>query len=168
MEKDITADFFIKKYKLQPHHEGGYYAEIFRSDNKVMVSKEYASDERSALTSIYFLLPSNSFSAWHRVKSDEVWIYNHGCPMTILTLGNNAKLESQILGNPVLHTDAQYQITVPRNTWFCAYLNELQHFSLISCIVGPGFDFADFELADRQQLIQAFPQQQKIIEKYTL
>lgn len=167
MDRTITADFFIEEYKMQAHHEGGYYAEIFRSDNKVVVSKEYDSHKRNALTSIYFLLPSGSFSAWHRVKSDEVWVYNHGCSMTILILGNNAELEYQILGNPIIDPDAQYQIVIPRNHWFCVYLNEPQKFSLISCIVGPGFDFADFELADRKQLIQDFPQHQKLIEKFT-
>jgi predicted cupin superfamily sugar epimerase len=152
---------------MQPHREGGYYAEIFRSDNKVLVSKEYVSNERSALTSIYFLLPSSSFSAWHKVKSDEIWVYNYGCPVHILILGDNGQLASQILGNPVLHKDAELQVVVPRNHWFCAYLNDSEQFSLISCIVGPGFDFADFELADRNQLIQAFPDHQDFIEKYS-
>ncbi len=167
MNKNILPDFFIKKYNMQPHHEGGYYAEIFRSDQKVQVSKEYASSERSALTSIYFLLPGSSFSAWHKVKSDEVWVYNYGCPMHILILEDNGQLKSQTLGNPVLHKDTELQIVVPRNHWFCAYLNDPEEFSLISCIVGPGFDFSDFELADRQQLIQTFPQHQDFIEKYT-
>ena len=88
--------------------------------------------------------------------------------MRILILGNNGQLESRVLGNPVLHKDAEFQIVVSRNHWFCAYLNDPEQFSLISCIVGPGFDFSDFELADREQLTQAFPQHQDVIEKYFL
>lgn len=158
----------IEKLNLLPHPEGGYYAEIFRSQLTVTVPAEiFAGGSRSACTSIYYLLNNQSFSAWHRIRSDEIWNYHYGSTLTLLIIDEKGNLSQHQLGNPLLNEQNCLQIIAPANSWFCAFLTAKNSFSLLGCVVAPGFEFMDFELADRQKLIQQFPAHQVLIEKYS-
>jgi predicted cupin superfamily sugar epimerase len=132
------ASQLIRSLQLQPHPEGGYYRETFRSATRVVVEQRPA---RSALTTIYFLLAAGGFSAWHRVRSDEVWHWYEGEPLELL-LGSPdfSILRRHTLGpvGPV----TQPAFTVPADWWQAA--RPLGSYALCGCTVAPGFEFEDF------------------------
>jgi predicted cupin superfamily sugar epimerase len=139
----------IEKLGLRPHPEGGYYREIFRSPSQVAPADGRAA--RSALTTIYFLLPQGSQSRWHQVQSDEVWHLYEGGPLELLEL-------SQGVTDLVLHqlatistgSDAPVHTVAARN-WQAA--RAIANYALVGCTVAPGFEFADFRmLADDADL----------------
>ncbi len=163
---DLKINRIITKLGLQPHPEGGFYKETFRSNMNVTVDKEiYGIDKRSAGTSIYYLLRGNEFSAWHRFKSDEVWNYHGGSSLTLHMINGETGTYSQaIIGDATAET-AEPQFTIKENTWFAASVNDKESFSLVGCAVFPGFDFSDFELAD-PTLMEVYPELAHIIIKY--
>ena len=124
----------IEKLELKPHPEGGFYREIFRSSEIVTPADQRG--ERPALTTIYFLLTDDMFNRWHRVRSDEVWHLYEGGPLEVMELDAQCRDLSTFDVAPV-HV-------VPAGTWQAA--RSLGPYSLVGCTVGPGFEFADFEL----------------------
>jgi len=135
---------------LEPHPEGGFYKEMYRSETKV--KNLIGSSNKSALTSIYYLLAGRDFSAWHRIKSDETWYFHLGCDVLIYFFDENKLLRTKQIGM----TSKNLQITIPAHTWFAAKpLNE-NDFCLVSCAVAPGFEFDDFEIAIREDLTKEF------------
>jgi predicted cupin superfamily sugar epimerase len=125
---------------MRPHPEGGHYVELFRSAHRVQVLERKV--ERSALTSIYFMLAAGEHSRWHRVQSDEVWHYHEGDAIELL-LFDQRGLRRMRLG-PVSR-ETRPTIIVPAGTWQAA--RSTGAYTLGACTVGPGFDFADFALA---------------------
>lgn len=154
----------IEALSLAPHPEGGFYKEMHRSDT--IVEKLNSSGNKSAYTSIYYLLSGKDFSAWHRIKSDETWYFHFGCDVLIYFFDGNKVLQIiQLgLGSKVLQT------TIPAHTWFAAKPLSEDAFCLVSCAVAPGFEFDDFEIGWRQVLAQEFGLSAKnlqIIEAFT-
>jgi uncharacterized protein len=147
------------------------HREIYRAKAEVSVPKEiYHTEKRSAHTSIYYLLEKTDFSAWHKVKSDETWNDHSGDSLSILTIDGESKLTEYFLGNPLQDANSRFQVTVPANTWFCAFVNTKNtdsNYCLAGCVVAPGFEFVDFTLANRQDLTKLCPMHKTIIEKYT-
>jgi uncharacterized protein len=137
---------------LQPHPEGGYYSETWSSPIAVpaeLLPGDY-DDERLLATAILFLLPPGSVSAWHVVKSDEIWFFHRGGPLE-LTLGGSDPAgplpEETIIVGPDLLAGHQAQAVVPGGVWQSARpLTE--EAGLVGCVVAPGFDFRDFKLMD--------------------
>ncbi len=128
---------------LDPHPEGGYFREVFRSTRAV--SREGAGPPRSALTAIYFLLTAGQHSRWHRVASDEQWTFLEGDPLELFVVGPDSRVQVTRLGPS--ETGAEPVRVVPAGTWQAARPSGT--YGLVTCTVGPGFDFADFEfLAD--------------------
>jgi uncharacterized protein len=127
----------IAKLALEPHPEGGFYREIFRSAR--LVAPLDGRGPRAALTTIYFLLPAGIISRWHRVTSDEVWHLYEGGPLEVLSVDpefttlSRHKLEQ--------HTPV---CTVAASHWQAA--RTLGDYALVGCTVGPGFDFEDFTI----------------------
>jgi predicted cupin superfamily sugar epimerase len=118
------------------------------------------------VTSIYFLLTSDSFSAWHKLKSEEVWHYYKGSPLTIYIINNETQqIESIKLGDPLKHEACRRQYAVKAGTWFCATTNGAYCFA--GATVAPGFDFADFNMGDRKSLLEVYPHLRIHIEKFT-
>jgi len=163
-----TAHYWIRKLKLKKHPEGGYYREMYRS-NETIPSKSLPgrySGKRAFSTSIYFLLCGNESSAFHRLKSDELWHFYAGGPLTIHIISPSGKYSTMKLGsNPDRAQTFQY--VVKRNNWFGASIDSKQGFSLVGCTVAPGFDFTDFELADRKELLRLCHSRKSIIKKLT-
>lgn len=159
--KENRVEFLVKQYSLQKHPEGGYYKEMYRS--KEFVSRNALPDrfsgDRSFLTSIYFLLEKDSFSAFHRIKSDELWYFHQGDNIDIHIILPDGTYLCEELGK-----DKQFQCMVPAGAWFAS--NTKGEYSLVSCAVAPGFDFEDFELAEKKELISIFPQYQSLIEEF--
>lgn len=154
----------IKRLQLMPHVEGGYYSETYKSDVTIEVTNK---KKRSVNTAIYYLLSSGDFSCWHRLKSDEIWHYYCGGSLTIYQIDDDSKLSQIILGNPLTHENAYPQHIVPAGTWFAATVNEPNSFVLIGCTVAPGFDFEDFEIGKRNELLNQYPQHKNVIMQFT-
>lgn len=161
------VDAIIAALKLSPHPEGGYYIRNHESRAHVFSADDtrYQAEKRLAGTSIYYLLHGTDFSAWHRLRSDEVWHYYKGSSVVIHTLDKQGNLLSHKLGDPALHPEASFQVVVEADTWFAAEVEDKTHYSLIGATVSPGFEFKDFEMADKDQLTLEFPQHQKIIAR---
>jgi predicted cupin superfamily sugar epimerase len=162
-----NAAYWIEHLKLQQHPEGGFYKETYRSAGFIggnCLPKEFSGD-RNFSTSIYFLLRSVDRSCFHRIKSDELWHYHAGSSLTLFLLNANG-LRKLVLGsNP--EKNESLQIIIPANTWFGALVNEPESYVLSGCTVSPGFDFADFEMGNRNALLKQFPQHQSLIERLT-
>jgi len=159
------AAFYINHLLLQPHPEGGYYKETYRSEGIIAETalKDFKG-ARSYSTAIYYLLAHGDFSAFHKIKSDECWHYYAGDTLLIHILYNEENYECIKLGSAI-DKDEVLQFVVPANTWFAAECAEESLFVLTGCTVAPGFDFADFEMADKKNLIDKFPAHHEIISK---
>lgn len=151
----------VEKLKLIPHPEGGFYSETYRSGEWV----ETATGKRNLATSIFFLLRSQDVSHFHRIQSDELWLWHEGSPLSVHTLGESGH-EILKLG-PVSHLGSFPQQLVKANTIFGSSVDDPDSFALVSCVVAPGFDFRDFELFKEEELLPLFPQASEIIQKLT-
>lgn len=164
----MTAETWIQQLGLTPHPEGGYFGETYRAVESVAASAlpaRYLAD-RTLATAIYFLLKGTQVSKFHRLQSDEIWCYQAGSGLTLHILTPDGTLRQQRLGLDVKRGELP-QTVIERGQWFGATVNQPQAYTLVSCIVTPGFEFTDFELATRQTLLEAYPQHQAIIERLT-
>ena len=152
----------VERLGLQEHPEGGFYKETYRSNQTIETDKNVY---RNISTAIYFLLENENKSLFHRIKSDELWFFHQGEALEIVFIKEGV-LNTIILGNN-LENGEVIQATIPANTWFASRVKNLKGYSLVSCAVAPGFDFADFELAKREDLINEFPNLKETIEKFT-
>ena len=134
------ATDLIRELRLQPHPEGGYFREIFRSPNKVQPLDERSA--RSALTTIYFLLIEGQHSRWHRVRSDEAWHFYEGDPLEVYWIDGQGVVHQEALGTET--SDTHPMCVVPAGCWQAA--KPLGAYSLMGCTVAPGFEFQDFEM----------------------
>jgi len=135
----------IEQLQLQPHPEGGWYREVFRSQGQV--TPQDGRPARSALTSIYFLLEAAQHSRWHRVLSDEVWVHLEGAPLDLWTWdAADSRLHSAALGPVSAATVPQH--VVAAGLWQAArpHAADAAGYTLVACMVGPGFDFSDFSM----------------------
>lgn len=154
------ADYFIEQLGLEQHPEGGYYKSTFVSDEVI----DAFNTERKLYTNIYFLLKSGEVSHFHRLKSDEVWYYHGGSSLTIHVIHENGEYEEIKLGLN-LEAGERPQAIVRKNSIFGSSVMEEDTFSLVGCMVSPGFDFADFELFTQDELMGIYPQHEKVIRK---
>jgi hypothetical protein len=162
------ASYWVEKYNMQSHPEGGYFAETYRSSETIgkdALPNRFSGD-RSYATGIYFLLEGHHFSAFHRIQSDEMWHFYAGNPLSVYYIDFEGNIQIIKLGNNPDNGEV-FQAVVPAGVWFGSKPSELNGYSLVGCTVAPAFDFADFELADRATLIEEFPQHRAIIELLT-
>ncbi len=160
------AAYWIEKLNLQAHPEGGFFAETYRSEIRCENPAPDIQGIRNFATGIYFLMEKENFSAFHRIKSDEMWHFYSGDPLEILYFDEKAELHSILLGNSPENGEV-FQAVVPAGLWFASRPLKGGEFSLVGCTVSPGFDFQDFEMASRAQLVSEFPNHQKTIEELT-
>lgn len=152
----MDAGLWVRKLGLKKHPEGGYYKETYRAGTEIDVP---GVGRRSAGTAIYYLLEKGQFSAFHRIKSDEVWHFYAGSPLVLHVIDLQGRIERIMLGRNVP------QAVVRAGCWFSAFARG--PYSLVGCTVAPGFDFRDLELAKRDELASLYPQHRKIIARYT-
>ena len=136
--------YWIRELQLIPHPEGGYYRVTYTSQLRVPT----LGGERAASTAIYFLLSGRDFSAFHRIASDELWHFYAGNALVVYVIdaaGNSSEMRVDGVGS--------FQAVVKAGCWFASRLEEPVGFALVGCTVAPGFDFADFELAKRAELV---------------
>lgn len=164
----MTADYLVKTLHLQPHPEGGYYKESYRSEELIRSEAlpDRFSGTRSMATAIYFLIEKNNFSALHKIKSDETWHFYAGDALEVIELHEDGVLKSTLIGNQPGKGEV-FQYTVKANIWFGSRVKQGGSFSLVGCTVAPGFDFKDFEMANRTAMIKTYPQHKTMIEAMT-
>lgn len=157
----MNAADLISQLALQPHPEGGWYRQAYRSAAVVNTGR----GGRAASTAIYFLLQGDEFSALHRIASDEVWHFYMGSPLRVEAITPLGEVESFVLGNSLIANEV-LQAWVPAGHWFGASLVQ-GGWALVGCTVAPGFDFTDFEMADKQGLLEMFPQCKDMVMRLT-
>ncbi|EHI70045.1 cupin domain-containing protein [Streptococcus ictaluri] len=155
-----TKEEWIRQLDLEPHLEGGYFKQT--EESQEMIGE--ADKQRSLYTSIYFLLDEENPSHFHRLTADEIWYFHAGQPLTVHMIKPDGSYEAVDLGldlekGQVLH------YCVPKGTVFGSSVES--DYALVSCMVAPGFEFTDFELFKRKDLLEDYPQHQAIIEKLT-
>ena len=161
----IAADY-IKFLSLQPHPEGGYFRETYRSSESIDAEAlaPVFDGRRHYSTAIYFLLESGDYSAFHRIKSDECWHFYAGGPLIVHMIDEDGCYDFVSLGSNIMKGE-QFQFVVPAKTWFASEPAEGTSFSLVGCTVAPGFDFQDFEMAKAEALALQFPAHSKVIRR---
>ncbi len=167
-DRHPDADEWIRALQLEPHPEGGYFREVYRSEERLDASAlpgRYGAS-RSTGTSIYFLLPGNRFSAFHRLKSDEIWHHHDGCAAVIPIIDAEGNLETMRLGKNAAAGERP-QAEIPRGCWFAAAPADPESYTLAGCSVAPGFEYGDFELGKREELLALFPAHRDLILRFT-
>lgn len=148
----------IAQLNLQPHPEGGYFAETYRSDEGINTKN----GERNLMTAIYFLLTSSDISRFHVIASDELWFHHEGSDLSVHVLD---ELGHHILPLGKNGSNALAQQLVPAGKIFGSTVDEPDTYALVSCVVAPGFDFRDFKLMDKAELLEKYPDFPEIIER---
>jgi predicted cupin superfamily sugar epimerase len=162
-----TAQHWIDRLNLQPHPEGGWYRQTYRAALTLPRSALAGhSGDRAASTAIYFLLADEQFSALHRLHSDEVWHFYAGSGLIVHVIAPDGEYQQLLLGSDT-EAGEQFQAVVPAGCWFGSSLRHPNTYALVGCTVAPGFDFADFEMAKRNQLTAQYPQHRTIIGRLT-
>lgn len=159
MDRSKDSSYWIEKLNMSPHPEGGYFKEVYRPDRWKPIPG-YPSDRR-VLTTIYYLLEEADFSAFHRIQSPESWFFHKGEPLHIYSF-EKGQLVCRELSD---QEGGELQITVEPDIWFAARLKNPKGFTLVSCAVAPGFEYKDFELARKEELVVRYPQEKEIIEQ---
>jgi uncharacterized protein len=160
------AQKYIKQLQLKKHPEGGYYKEVYRSGEIILpehLPKRYKSS-RNFSTSIYFLLEGKQFSSFHFLKSDELWHFYDGSSVLLYIITKNGELSVKKLGRS---KDSELQLTIEKQNWFAAELEDKKSFAIFGCTVSPGFEFDDFILGKRNDLLKKFPQHSTLIKRLT-
>lgn len=160
----MTAQQLIQQYNLLSHPEGGWFKETYKSGENIAANALPArfGGERTFSTAIYFLLEQGNFSAFHRIKSDECWHFYAGDCLQVYVIQMNGTLDIIRLGND-MEQGQLFQYVVPANCWFASRPALNSSFCFVGCTVAPGFDFADFEMADATALSAFFPQHEILI-----
>ena len=163
-----NAQYWIDHLELAPHPEGGFFRETYRSPGIIesCALPDGFSGARAFSTAIYFLLRSHERSAFHRIASDELWHFHMGSPLTVHCIHPGGE-HARILLGPDPDAGQVFQAIVPAGVWFGATVDDPGAFSLVGCTVAPGFDFTDFQLASRDDLLAQYPQHRAIIESLT-
>jgi uncharacterized protein len=163
------ASYWIEKYNLLPHPEGGYYAETYRASETIpqaTLPTRFGGD-RAFSTGIYFLLESHNFSAFHRIQADEMWHFYAGEALEVFVIdAKTGELNVIRMGNNPDNGET-FQAVVPAGAWFGSRPASGSTYALVGCTVAPGFDFADFEMAECAALSQLYPQHAALIAELT-
>jgi predicted cupin superfamily sugar epimerase len=166
--KNNSATHWIEKLRLEPHPEGGYFRQTYRSD--VMIAREALppgfGGARVASTAIYFLIEGENFSAFHRLRSDELWHFYAGSPLAVEVIEPAGRRSTILLGDDA-DSRQVFQAVVPAGCWFASHVADWKDWALVGCTVAPGFDFEDFEMAKRAELVREYPEHEEIIRELT-
>lgn len=165
-EKD--AKYWIEKLGLAPHPEGGYFRQTYKAElvlPKATLPPGFTG-ARAASTAIYFLLEGENFSAFHRLRSDEIWHFYAGGPLIVHVIEPQGKYSAIRLG---CDPDAGQvlQAVVRAGCWFGSHVADWKSFAVVGCTVAPGFEYDDFEMGKRVELVAKYPQQREIIQRLT-
>ncbi|MFC1671049.1 cupin domain-containing protein [Spirochaetota bacterium] len=160
------AEFWIKNLALKKHPEGGYFRETYRAKETINGDclPQRFNGSLPFSTSIYYLLHGDEHSALHRIKSDELWHFYTGSALTLHVIDEKGIYSNIRLGN-CFDKGQLFQAVVYANSWFGVTVNDRESYSLVGCTVAPGFDFGDFEIGKKDELLVKYPEQSSIIER---
>ena len=160
----FSAEYFISQLELEAHIEGGYFKELYKSCHTITCTGSDFKKERSISSTIYYLLKSGQVSKFHRLTSDELWFFHSGSPLLIHMIDSQGVLRTTKLGLAIAEGELP-QVLVPANIIFGAEVAEENSFSLVSCMVSPGFDYRDFLLFTGEELRKQYPAHSATITK---
>ncbi|GCB06626.1 cupin domain-containing protein [Ralstonia sp. SET104] len=157
----------IARLGLEPHPEGGFYRETYRSEERVQRGRIHVrAVECAAATAIYYLLADDAYSAWHRIQSDELWHFHAGDSLNVHVLEADGTVRTHQLGHAAHDAMAVYQAMVPAGRWFAAERVPGEHgYALVGCTVAPGFEFSEFELADSGALLARYSAHGDLVQR---
>jgi predicted cupin superfamily sugar epimerase len=178
-----TVEEIAAQLGLEPHREGGWFRETYRATETVAT----ACGSRATSTAILFLVSVSSPSRFHRLASDELWVFQAGLPLELVTLDADGAANVRLLGDPAAAHAALPQALVPAGAWQAARVAGVaggasalsspvpdappstgeRAWSLVSCVVTPGFTYEDFALAERAELVRLCPAQAELIVALT-
>jgi uncharacterized protein len=162
------ARYWIEKLRLEAHPEGGYFRQTYRSE--MAIARDALppgfSGARAASTAIYFLLEGKNFSAFHRLRSDEVWHFYAGSALVVHVIDSSGQYSSILLGSDT-ETGQVFQAVVQAGCWFASEVEDGRGWALVGCTVAPGFEFEDFEMGKREELTGRYPQHRELIRRLT-
>ena len=165
---DPNARRLVERFDLEPHPEGGYFREVYRSDLQLphpLIPEDQAR-KRCAGTLIYFLLEGASFSAFHRVRwSDKGWHLYAGGPVSLHIIAPNGQHSTSLLSSNF--DEGEPTAVVPAGHWQAAALTAGSSWAFGGCTVSPGFEFADFQMPPATELTELFPQHADLIGRLT-
>jgi predicted cupin superfamily sugar epimerase len=164
----MKAKDLINLYDLKSHPEGGFFKETYRSKGEIKSENLGANFEgnRNYCTSIYFLLTSEKFSAFHKINQDEIWHFYRGSTLHLHMISPEGKYSKVLIGNDFEKGEVP-QFTVPAHYYFAAEVVHKNAFAFTGCTVSPGFDFRDFSLPSCEELSLEFPEHIKLIKQLT-
>ncbi len=162
------AKYWIEMLRLDPHPEGGYFRQTYKSE--MLIARDALppgfSGARAASTAIYFLLDGKNFSAFHRLRSDEIWHFYAGEAVVVHAIHPDGKYSQILLGcDP--GAGQVFQAVVAAGCWFASHVEDWKGWALVGCTVAPGFEFEDFEMGKREELTSLYPQHREIIQRLT-
>ncbi len=161
------AKYWIEKLGLEPHPEGGYFRQTYKSSLRIdHTALPTFPGERAASTAIYFLLEGKNFSAFHRLLSDETWHFYAGSPLIVHVIDSAGEYSAILLGNDP-DAGQVFQAVVKAGCWFASHVANWKSWALVGCTVAPGFEYEDFELGRREVLMESFEQHRDVIAKLT-
>ena len=163
-----SSQKWIKHLNLQRHPEGGWFAETYRAPEIIKFNHlpERFNSDHNISTAIYYLLESEDFSAFHRIKQDEIWHFYDGSVLNLHVIKDNGSYSKLILGNEILSNQFP-QVVIKAGWLFGAEVGIKDSYTLTGCTVAPGFEFTDFEMPSREELLQKYPQHSSVITKLT-
>jgi predicted cupin superfamily sugar epimerase len=158
----------VERLGLMPHPEGGFFRETYRSATEIPGGSLGGSfpEARPVSTGIYYMLVGDDFSAFHRIKSDELWHHYAGSEAIIHIIGLDGTYRALRVGSD-LDKGEEPQAVVPAGAWFAAEVADTASYALMGCTVAPGFDYADFEMAERAELLRLCPGRRELIMRLT-
>jgi uncharacterized protein len=162
-EGQKSREFWIKRLCLTEHPEGGYYRYEFSSG---VLRKTSKGRERKEYSGIYFLVTNDSPSRFHRMRSDEIWHYHIGDPLTMHVIDALGRYRQICIGPNIDH--GQMLSAVMRAGWIFGASVDSGDFTLVSCTAVPGFDESDYKLFTQSELIEKFPKYKNIVERMAL
>ena len=162
------AEAWIRSLGLERHPEGGWFREIYRASGSIPreALPEGFSGARALSTAIYFLLSGDEFSALHRLRQDEIWHHYAGSSLTLHLLNDAGEYSTRRVGKGASANEAPL-VVVEAGTLFGATVSEPNAFALVGCTVAPGFDFEDFEMPAREELLRRYPRHEAIVRRLT-
>ena len=162
------AQRIVRSLNLQPHPEGGYFKETYRSKGSISEADlpDSMTGRRNYATAIYYLLESGDFSAFHKIRQDETWHFYKGAVLRLHVISPEGTYSLINIGSDIEAGEVP-QFTVAAEHWFAVEVGEANSFSLAGCTVAPGFDFADFLMPSASEMIELFPQHAELIQRLT-
>ena len=163
--QNLTAQEIIKRFHLEPHLEGGYFREDYKSEI-VLPGSVTGKGDRSIITTCYYLIPKGERSIFHRLFSDEIWYFLFGGAVNFFEIDDSGKMTTTVLG-PDLRKNQVLKHLVKKGAWFGVLPRDGTDYAFFSAIVYPGFEYADWEKGDRDFLQKICPEAVETIKLLT-